>query len=351
MNPAFFEAMEEMKSLIVSKYTVKASSPRYAGADAGQKIASAIADLPAGWGGLVDATDFDSGSLTGFTIPSGVTVELGPTFFTMPPSQPITVLQGGRLHGMGSNSPGATTIKLGNGCNHDIITCISSGGETNWWHHGDVDRLRLLGNKANNTTGNCLSVYGLAETAVIQRINIEDAAQVGLYIKGSQSGTGSIENITTNKCGLYGTQLDEFRSGILLKSVGGDQNPITFAITNPRLGGGAITLIDPKSEGTVSADPIPIKFIGGSAKITLTIIGGNFLTPNQNKTAIQIAADVGIDPGIQIMGLFTGNHMPTLIDDLKNSQVVTTDPATYHQFFSYCGGKLARFDEAGFFTQ
>jgi len=344
------ENWDELDLELTNVHTVKAN--KYPGSDAGVKIAAALAALPSGIGGLVDATMFPNPqNLSGFTIPSGFAVALGPAFHTAAGANPIIVNQGGRLFGMGRNSPGGTTIRLFNGLNRPIIKCVSSGGEAEWWHHGEVSNLRLLGNKQNNSSGNCLEVYGLAETALIQRLNIEDAPAVGMYIKGSQSGTGSIENVTVNKSALYGVQLDEFRSGILLKSCGGDQNPITFAITNPRLGGGAITLVDPKSEGTVSADPIPIQISGGSAKVTLTIIGGNFITPNSNKTAIQIAADVGVDPGIQIMGLFTGNSMTTLIDDLKNSVTVTTPATTYHQFFSYCGGKIARFDEAGFFTQ
>lgn len=345
------ENWDELDLELSNIHVVKAH--KFSGADAGVKIAAAIAALPAGIGGLVDATMFPNPqNLSGFTIPEGVTVQLGPAFHTAAGPNPIIIRQGGRLYGSGCNSPGGTTIRLFNGLNRDIIQCLSTGGEGGWWHHGEIKNIRLLGNKGANTTGNCISLFSCAETSLIQRVNIEDAPQVGLYIKGSQSGTGSLENITVNKSGLYGIQLDQFRSALTLKCVGGDQNPVTFAITNPTLGGGSILLIDPKSEGTTTSDPNPCVLItGGSAKVTLTIMGGNFLTPNQNKTAIRIAADVGVNPGLQIMGLFTGNHMPTLIDDLKNTQTVTTAPSTYHQFLAYCGGKYARFDENGFFTQ
>lgn len=347
ITPADWTALNAQ---ISTPMTVKAHTLTTVVGDAGVKIAAAIALLPVNVGGTVDATGFTNPqNLTGFTIPPGVTVELGPVFFTMPTASPsIIVNQGARLIGAGANSPGATTIKAYTGFNKDIIRCISTGGEGAWWHHGEVRNIRVIGNKPLVTTGNGLSVFGLAETSLIQRVSIEGAAQSGLYIKGSQSGTGSIENVTVNSNAVYGVHLDQFRSAILLKSVGGDQNPITYAITNAQQGGGAVTLIDPKSEGTLTNDPDPVVLIqGGSAKVTLTIIGGNFLTPNTNKTAIRIAADVGIDPGIQIMGLFTGNHMPTLIDDVRTGNIVTTAPTTHHQFFAYNGGKYMRFDETG----
>ncbi len=345
------DVWNDLLSEIANNNVVKAI--KMPGIDAGTKIAAAIAQLPAGVGGMVDATGFTNGqSLPGFTIPPGVTVLSSVNFYTAVGPDPIIVNQGGRFIGMGTNSPGSTTIKLGNGLNRDIIKCVSTSGEGSWWHHGEVRNIRLLGNKANNTLGHGLSVYGLAETSLIQRMSINEAAQAGLYHKGSASGTGSIENVTVNANGLCGVQFDEFRSSILLKSVGGDQNPVTFLITNPSQGGGGILLIDPKSEGAVGADPDPCILIqGGNAKVTLTVQGGNFTTPNTDKTIIRVAADVGVNPGIQIMGLSSGNGYTKLIDDLKNDAVVTTPPLTYHQFFAYCGGKYARFDETGFFIQ
>lgn len=324
----------------------------FPGADAGLKITAAIASLPAGVGGIVDATGFPNPqNLTGFTVPRGVEVLLPPIFFTMFSTGPsIVVNEGGRLIGMGTNSPGATTIKPASGFNKDVIKCISSGGESSWWHHGEVRNIRILANKQQNALGHGLSVYGLAETSLIQRMSISDAAQAGLYIKGSQSGTGSIENVTVNTNGTYGVQLDEFRSAITLKCVGGDQNPITFGITNPSLGGGGILLIDPKSEGSIAVDPLPIQISGGSAKVSLTIMGGNFTTPNSNKTILRIAPDTGFDPSVQIIGLVSGNSFTTLIDDLKNAQTVSTQASTYHSLFTYCAGKYARFDETGFHT-
>lgn len=334
-------------------HVIKAYQLPNVSGDVGMKIAAAIGMLPVGVGGFVDATGFPNPqTLSGFTIPPGVTVLLGPIFHTAIGANPIIVNQGGRLLGVATNSPGATTIKLGDTLNRDLIKCLSTAGESGWWHHGEVRAVRLLGNKFNNTIGNVLSVYGIAETSLIQRVSISDAPQAGLYHKGSASGTGSIENVTVNACAQYGVQLDQFRSSILLKSVGGDQNPVTFAITNPSQGGGAILLIDPKSEGAVGADPDPCVLIqGGSAKVTLTIQGGNFTTPGTDKTMIRIAADVVVNPGIQIMGLSSGNGFTKLIDDLKNDVVVETPPLTYHQFFAYCGGKYARFDETGFFIQ
>jgi len=320
-----------------------------AGSDSGNKIAAAIAKLPSGIGGIVDATGFTNPqNITGFTVTPGVTVLLSPVFHTMPCGNPIIVQQGGHLIGHGANSPGSTTIKLFNNCNHEIIRAISSAGESNWWHNAEVRNILLDGNKANNTTGHCMTVYALAETSLIQRMTIKNCKEAGVYIKGSQSGTGSIENITVNDNGTYGVQLDEFKSGLLLKSVGGDNNPATAGITGPNTGGGAVTFVDFKSEKSAVAGPA-VEYIPGSAATTLTFLGGNALQSGvADTTFLHIANVVGQQsPQIQIMGLFTGNNYTTIIDDELTANQITSDPVTYHGLLMYRAGKWAKFDAAG----
>jgi hypothetical protein len=313
-----------------------------AGANAGAQIAAAIAALPA-TGGLVDATAFTNPQTIGtaITIPPGVTVRLGPIFYTV--TATITVQQGGRLLGAGTNSPGSTILKAGNALNAPVVKAINSAGEASWWHHGEVRNLRVDGNKSQQTSGNAVEVYGLAETSLLQRLVILDAKQADLYIKGSQSGTGTVQNVSVNSADAYGVQLDDFRSGISLTGVGGDSNAVTFGVTNPSTGGGSILLVDPKSENATG--PV-VRITGGPSRVTLSIVGGNFLN-TVSSAAIEIAADVATDPRIQILGLVTGNQMATLISDLKRSQTISTSAAAYHSLVLYTEGKLTRFDATG----
>ena len=340
ITQAEWESATAVNPLVLKAYD-------YPGADAGLKIAAAIAALPAGIGGLVDATKFGNPqNCTGFTIPPGVTVQLSPVLYTMQAAGPsIVINEGGRLIGAGSNNPGATKIKASTNFNKPLIVCIAKSGATGYWHGGLVQDLWLDGTKASQTAGNALEVYSCAERSVIQRLNISDAKQAGLFISGSQSGTGSMHNITTNTCGTYGVQLDQFRSAITLICVGGDFNPVTFGITNPITGGGSILLIDPKSEaagtGDTTATPV-IRITGGSAKVTLTIVGGNSLCPpGINKTLVELAADVGAHHTVQILGHFGGNTIPTLINDLKDGHTVTCPGTTYHGMLAYDGGQAS----------
>jgi len=295
------------------------------GASAGDKIEAAIAALPSN-GGYVDATGFPNPqNLSGFTIPPGVTVKLGPVFHTLPCGSPITVNQGGRLIGSGTNSPGATYIKLFNNCNHNVIELISTAGETDWWHSGELAWIRVDGNKANNTAGNGVAVYQIGEISQIHNMMIVNAAEAGLYSKGGTSGVQSIDNVHVGNNGEAGVRFDEFRSAIYLKSVGGDANPITFHILGARTGGGTIYIAAPKSEAISSINASTIVFEGGSASVNLTLAGGNFLAEHLGtiqKTITILPATPS--PYIQIIGTYLGN-IGAIVDDQVNGVMVVPD--------------------------
>lgn len=185
------------------------------GADVGQKIAASIAALPAN-GGYVDGTGLTSGNLTAFTIPRGVTVKLAPGTYTLLCGAPLIVNDGAKLFGSGVNSPGGTTIKLGNGCNHDVVRAVSVGGEKGWWHNAQIADLRIDGNKTNNPAGgNALSLYQMGETSQLARLILTDAKGDGLFVSGSQAGTSSIDNVTSNKNDGAGFHLYDFISRIV----------------------------------------------------------------------------------------------------------------------------------------
>jgi len=322
--------------------------------DAGVKIAAAIASLPSGIGGYVDARGFPNPqNITRFTIPRGVTVELGAGLYTLPCGSAIDIQEGGRLIGQSSNSPGYTEIKLFNNCNHPILRLVSASGETGtWWHSGMLKNLRIHGNKANNASGtHCVKVFGIGEVSTITDLLIEECKESGLYIVGSQSGTGSVRNITVNKNGTYGVQLDEIRSGLTLYNVGGDFNPsATLGITNPITGGGSITLIDFKSE---KSDVGPaVEYIPGSAGMTVSFIGGNALQSALADTVFFRITNVSgkVAPFVTIIGMFTGNNYTTIIEDLLTDHTVTSTAVTYHAFLTYYNGKWAKFDKDGWAT-
>jgi hypothetical protein len=323
------------------------------GANAGEKIATAIAQLPS-WGGYVDATGFPSPqNLIGFTVPKGVMVQLPHGFFTLACGSPITVNDGAKLKGRGVNSPGATTIKLFNNCNHDVVKAVSVAGEEGWWHNAEISDIRIDGNKANNPTGgNGLSVYSVGETSTIHHILTTNNAKAGIFIKGSQAGTGSVENVTAGNNGLAGFHIDDFQSGLLLKSVGGDFNPSCFLITNTNNGGGSLMIEDMKCEGTPE-NGYPIHFAQSptSAVMNLTIKGGSaIINFGAAQTFIRIDP-IAIAPAINIEGLTLTNGWTTLIDDRANDVLIPSlIPGNYIGTFHYRNGKWMKFDLDGFQT-
>jgi hypothetical protein len=100
--------IDEIKANLENRNVVRAYN--LPGADAGVKIAAAIAKLNEApqKAGIVDATGFaNPQNLSGFTVSPGITVFLGAVFHTAAGPNPIIVNQGGRLIGLGRNSPGA----------------------------------------------------------------------------------------------------------------------------------------------------------------------------------------------------------------------------------------------------
>lgn len=298
--------------------------PDAMGTSAGAKIAAAIASLPAGIGGYVDATGFaNPQNLSGFTIPSGVTVKLGPIFHTLPCGTPITVNQGGRLIGSGTNSPGATWIKLFNDCNHDVVQAVSTAGPLDWWHSGEIAWLRIDGNKANNTSGDGLQVHTIGEISHIHNLIVVNAVEAGLRHIGGTAGTNSIENVFVADNGEAGILLEDFSSQIVLKSVGGDRNPSTFLIRNPKTGGGSVYILSLKSEGKFEFTESVVTIEGGSAPVHLTIAGGTSISGfRENLQTIVTLKATGREHFINIVGATFYNIGAVIDDQRNNSQLV-----------------------------
>jgi hypothetical protein len=315
------------------------------------KINAAINSLPSGVGGIVDATGFPNPvTLSAFTITPGVTVILGPVFHTLLCGT-ITIQQGGHLIGNGRNSPGGTTIRHNANCNANtpMIKLISSAGSSNWWHNGTLRNIRLDGQKAQQTNANnCLEIYQQGETSVVEELSITGCKGSGMYIYGSNSGTGTIRNITVNSNEVCGIKLDSFNSAISMLGVGGDDNPITMCIINSA---GGVQITDFKSEKTTVTGPaITIEGAGpGGAALNLTIVGGNALQAGvASTTFLEILNTVTVNPAITIMGMVAGNSYTTLIDDKENTITESADALSYTNLLSYVGGKSIRFDKDGF---
>jgi len=134
----------------------------YPGIDAGQKISSAIEDLPRG-GGLVDANGLAGRqTLSGITIPAGVTVKLPPITFIV--TETVFVRPSGHLIGSAWGNPGHTNLVAGPTLQGDLVHALSESS-TGWWHYGSIENLRLRGDPHAPGTQNCIKVDRMGRQA------------------------------------------------------------------------------------------------------------------------------------------------------------------------------------------
>ncbi len=295
---------------------------QFPGADAGLRIASCMSALTAvtgGNGGVCDARGIvGTPTLSGFTIPASVTLLLGPAFYTV--SGTITVNQGGSLIGIGHASGGGTILKAANNLNSPIVHAVSSAGATNWWHWGKIENLTLLGNSANQITGDCILIDRPGEASVVRDINVKDCKLSGIHIVSSVAGFGGLWNITSGSNLLYGVNLEAIGSRMVIVSLSGDDNASLIRINGTSLGQ-SVAIIGLKAETVVATANNPAVLIDptGSASPEIQIIGGLLRgAPTNTPDAIRLASgNVRLFlSGVQIERFNNG------IDDQVNSQIV-----------------------------
>ena len=298
---------------------------KYPGIDAGQKISSAIADLPRG-GGLVDARGLRGPQrLSRVTIPAGVTVKLPPITFVV--TETVLVRPSGHLIGSAWGNPGHTNLVAGRTLQGDLVHARGKS-PTGWWHYGSVENLRLRGDPRAAGPQNCLTVDRMREASLLRNLHLSRCADSGLRINGSQAGSGRIEGVSVFDAGQSAVHLNDVTSGMIINSLSGDRNPVFLKISGSRHGGVGIVLADMKVEGTLNqADPV-IWIDDSRSNVVLTIIGGTSIASSPRENWIRVTnTGPGAHPLIQIMGTHVSRRYANLINDmgrtvpLQNSRI------------------------------
>jgi hypothetical protein len=297
----------------------------YPGIDAGQKISSAIEDLPRG-GGLVDTNGLAGRqTLSGITIPAGVTVKLPPITFIV--TETVFVRPSGHLIGSAWGNPGHTNLVAGPTLQGDLVHALSESS-TGWWHYGSIENLRLRGDPHAPGTQNCIKVDRMGEASLLRNLHLSRCASSGLSINGSQAGSGRIEGVSVFDAGQSAVQLNDVTSGMIIHSLSGDRNPVFLKISGSRDGGVGIVLTDMKVEGTLDeSDPV-IWIDDSRSNVVLTIIGGTSIASSPRQDWIRVTnTGPGARPVIQVMGTRVSGKYVNLIDDmgklvpLENSRI------------------------------
>ena len=298
---------------------------KYPGIDAGQKITSAIEDLPRG-GGLVDARGLAGPQrLSRVTIPAGVTVKLPPITFIV--TETVLVRPSGHLIGSAWGNPGHTNLVAGRTLQGDLVHARSES-PSGWWHYGSIEDLRLRGDPRAAGAQNCITVDRMGEASLLRNLHLSGCANSGLRINGSQAGSGRIEGVSIFDAGQSAVHLNDVTSGMIINSLSGDRNPVFLKISGSHNGGVGLVLADMKVEGTLNqTDPV-IWIDESRSNVVLTIIGGTSIASSPRDDWIRVTnTGPGGHPVIQIMGTRVSGKYANLINDmgrtvpLENSRI------------------------------
>lgn len=242
----------------------------------------------------------------GFNIPDSVTVRLAPTTYTINSTTTfnngnnnvtagIIVQPGGRLIGAGTSTNHGTILQPANGLNADLIATSTVGTGTanpQWWHWGEVGFLRIVGNGANQTAGDCLKVENMGEVASVHDVEFSACFNNNFEGIGYAATQSDITNITSNRAvtgaGVAFTNL----SGVaVVNGISGDCNQTALINANFNAAG-TLTVHGLKAEAESSIcnpqvqDPVILATTtAANALASVKVDGGYaFGTTQQNLT-------------------------------------------------------------------
>jgi hypothetical protein len=183
----------------------------------------------------------------GFVLYDSVTLKLAPTTYSINStatynngnnnvSAGIIALPGARLLGAGTSTNHGTVVQPANGLNADLIATSTVGTGTanpQWWHWGEIANLRLVGNGANQTSGDCLKIENMGEVASVHDVELSACYNHNFESIGYAATQSTIANITTNRAvhgsGVAFTNL----SGVaMLNGISGDCNQASLIAAN-----------------------------------------------------------------------------------------------------------------------
>jgi len=258
---------------------------------------------------------------TSYTITSTVTYNNGNNNVTAG----IVSLAGARLIGASTSSNHGTIITAGNGLNADLIATSSVGtgvGSTaQWWHWGGFENLRVTGNGANQTAGNCFNIENMGETAFLRTIEVSGCYLDNILFTGASATPSDIANITTNGAGRYGFNFNNLAGMAVVHGLSGDSNTTSIVRLN---GGqsGTLTILGFKTEEEISGqDPlITIDETGqNGAQPALFIVGGyTFGRSGVNDVIKYVNGTMGTTPYISVSNFYVQNYVNAVNDTVNN---------------------------------
>jgi len=209
----------------------------------------------------------------GFILYDSVTLKLAPTTYTINATVSynngnnnvvagIVSLPGSHLIGAGASTNHGTILQPANGLNADLIATSTVGTGTaspQWWHWGEIANLRLVGNGANQTAGDCLKIENMGEVASVHDLELSACYNHNLEDIGYAATQSTLANITSNRAvtgsGVAFTNL----SGVaVLNGISGDCNQSSLIAANFNAAG-TLTIHGLKAEAESSICNPPVQ--------------------------------------------------------------------------------------------
>ena len=259
---------------------------------------------------------------TTYTITGTVTYNNGNNIVTAG----IVVLPGARLIGASTSTNHGTIVTAGNALNADLIATSTVGtgiaAAAQWSHWGGFQDLRVIGNGAHQTAGNCFNIENMGETAFLRTIEVSGCYLDNILFTGASATASDIANITTNSAGRYGFNFNNLSGVAVVHGLSGDSNATSIVRLN---GGqsGTLTIVGFKTEEEISGqDPlITIDQTGqNGAQPSLYIVGGyTFGRSGVNDVIKYVNGTTGTTPYISVTNFYVQDYV-NAVNDVVNSR-------------------------------
>ncbi len=288
----------------------------------------------------------------GFNVPDSVTVVLAPVTYTINATVTynngnnnvtagIIVEPGARLLGASTSTNHGTIVQPANGLNADLIATSTEGTGTTspqWWHWGELGNLRIVGNGANQTAGDCVKIENMGETARVHDIELSACYANNIEFIGYSATQSAVSNITSNKAvngaGVAFTNL----SGVaVLNGFSGDCNQVALINANFNAAG-TLDIHGLKAEAESSICPsqvqdpvILISETAGTVPASVNLSGGYAFGTSQSN----FVKNAGPGTAQLTYANFYLNGYTNILTDTVRSAVIANAATTTKQPVSY----------------
>jgi len=294
----------------------------------------------------------------GFNIPDSVIVRLAPTTYTINSTitfnngnnnvtAGIIIQPGGRLLGASTSTNHGTILQPANGLNADLIATSTVGtGTTNpqWWHWGEIGFLRLVGNGANQTAGDCLKVENMGEVASVHDIEFSACYNNNFEDIGYAATPSDITNITSNRAvtgsGVAFTNL----SGIaVLNGISGDCNQTSLIGANFN-SAGTLTIhgLKAEAESTICnpqvQDPVILATTTSNSVLASVKVDGGYAFGTSQQNFVESTGPGAIQ--FELENFYLNGYVNVLDDTVRGQLIANTTAALKQPVFYLSSGMI-----------